>query len=115
MTAHWTMDSVTGSTLEEEGDNYDGTLVNSPIQSTDRVKGNFSLLLDSGDSERVEVSDAATFTLQANSARTLSFWMKSPNTGLLRFLFQKGQGYYTDGEWHVYHYDDRIGGIFSDI
>jgi hypothetical protein len=109
LTAHWTMDDIVGTLLNEESDTHDGTLVNGPTQdSGDKIRGTASLGFVAADSEYVTVPDHNAFTLQSAEARTISFFFKADNTGNFRFLFQKGDGYTANGEWNIYHYQDRL-------
>jgi RHS repeat-associated protein len=72
---HWKLDN---NAIDASGNNYNGTLVGSPLFSTDRKEGSHSLSFN-GSNQYVDLGTPSLFPV-GNAPRTLAAWAKTTTT-----------------------------------
>lgn len=100
--AHWTFDDQTNPTADASGNGHDGSLINSPVFSTDvpvTYTTNTASLQFDGVDDRVDVAGTIPLT---NNSFTIAFWAKrSALSGNSDFVVGMGTSSTTNNYLHI--------------
>lgn len=108
LVGRWNFDEAAGTiAYDSAGNNYGGTLRNSPTRTASACKAGYCLSFN-GTDNYVEVSDPASGALDPTTQYSLSLWVKTTSTAAYAFVISKSNGG-SGGGYELYFADGKVG------